>query len=36
MLTGKYAGKSAFRRPRPRWEDNITEWLQENGINMKK
>jgi hypothetical protein len=31
VLVGKPEGKRTFRRPRPRWENNIKMYLQEVG-----
>ena len=33
ILTGKPAGKRPSEGPRHRWEDNITKFLKEIGIN---
>ena len=34
VLMGKPEGKRPFRRPRPRWEDNIKMDLQEMGCEI--
>ena len=35
ILTGKPTGKRPLGRPRRKWEDNITIYLKEMGINTR-
>ena len=35
ILTGKTTGKRPLGRPRSRWEDNVTMYLKEIGINTR-